>query len=173
MHSLNIIHCDLKPENILVKDKNLEKLKIIDFGSSAFESDIIHTYIQTRWYRSPEVILKYPKINCKIDMWSLGCIIYELLIGNALLRGSKEYSQICKMFELLIKPDIEFIRQCDSSYILIEGNSVKLYNTPDKHFKHSIDSLDIITSEFLANFLVWEPYYRISAKEALKLPWLN
>ena len=173
LHSLKIIHCDLKPENILVTNSNSDKLVIIDFGSSTFENDTIYTYIQTRWYRAPEVILKYSQINCKIDMWSMGCIFYELLTGQALLRGKNEYIQICKMYDLLIRPEVEFIRKCDTFYLIIEGNRVKLSGTSRKKFLHKMDSLDNDSAKFLANFLVWEPYYRISAENALKLPWLN
>jgi dual specificity tyrosine-phosphorylation-regulated kinase 2/3/4 len=57
LRKLKLIHCDLKPENILLVPKSKDKIKIIDFGSSCFEYEITYTYIQSRFYRAPEVIL--------------------------------------------------------------------------------------------------------------------
>lgn len=80
----NIIHCDLKPENILLKQQGRSNIKVIDFGSSCFEDQSIYTYIQSRFYRAPEVILGC-KYNASIDMWSFGCILAELLTGMLIL----------------------------------------------------------------------------------------
>ena len=79
-HSLRLVHCDLKPENILVKSYSRAQVKVIDFGSSCFEDDHLSTYVQSRSYRAPEVMLGCPYDN-KIDIWSLGCIIAELWTG--------------------------------------------------------------------------------------------
>jgi serine/threonine protein kinase len=68
-----LIHCDLKPENILLKDANKTTIKVIDYGSACFEGHTVYTYIQSRYYRSPEVIMGI-KYNTAIDIWSLGCI---------------------------------------------------------------------------------------------------
>lgn len=81
LHNLGLIHCDLKPENILVKSYSRCEVKVIDLGSSCFETDHLCSYVQSRSYRAPEVILglSYDK---KIDIWSLGCILAELCTGN-------------------------------------------------------------------------------------------
>lgn len=84
-----IIHCDLKPENILLKQPNKSGLKIVDFGSSCFDDQVMYTYIQSRYYRSPEVILGIP-YGAEIDMWSFGCIIAELYIGYPIFPGEDE-----------------------------------------------------------------------------------
>ena len=78
MHS-GVIHCDLKPENILLKAPNKSSIKVIDFGSSCFENERVYTYIQSRFYRSPEVILGVP-YDMAIDMWSFGCILAEVFV---------------------------------------------------------------------------------------------
>lgn len=70
----NIIHCDLKPENIILKEKNKSGLKVIDFGSSCFVNEQLYTYIQSRFYRAPEIIFGIKYSNA-IDMWSFGCIL--------------------------------------------------------------------------------------------------
>ena len=78
----NIIHCDLKPENILLTEWNKNFIKVIDFGSSCFDSEKLYAYIQSRYYRAPEVILGLG-YNPQIDMWSLGCVLAELFTGNS------------------------------------------------------------------------------------------
>ena len=83
---LSIVHCDLKPENILIKHKNKTGIKIIDVGSGCYQQEQIYTYIQSRFYRAPEVIIGIP-YTCAIDMWSLGCIICELCIGYPMFPG--------------------------------------------------------------------------------------
>jgi serine/threonine protein kinase len=81
IHSLNLIHCDIKPENIVIKSYSRCEVKIIDFGSSCFTSDHLTSYIQSRSYRAPEVILGVP-YGQKIDLWSLGCVLAELYSGT-------------------------------------------------------------------------------------------
>lgn len=81
LHGLGLIHCDLKPENILVKSYSRCEIKVIDLGSSCFETDHLCSYVQSRSYRAPEVILGLP-YDKKIDIWSLGCILAELCSGN-------------------------------------------------------------------------------------------
>lgn len=83
IHYLKLIHCDLKPENILIKSFSKCEIKIIDFGSSAFFHDSLGSYVQSRSYRAPEVIVGC-KYDCKIDIWSLGCVLAELLTGSVL-----------------------------------------------------------------------------------------
>ena len=68
-----LIHCDLKPENILLKSLNDPNIKVIDFGSACHEGQTLYTYIQSRFYRSPEVLVGLPYTS-SIDMWSTGCI---------------------------------------------------------------------------------------------------
>jgi len=83
IHDLKLIHCDLKPENILIKSYSRSEIKVIDFGSSCFIHDHLSSYVQSRSYRAPEVILGC-SYDYKIDIWSLGCILAELLTGYVL-----------------------------------------------------------------------------------------
>ncbi|RWS24619.1 Serine/threonine-protein kinase minibrain-like protein, partial [Leptotrombidium deliense] len=100
---LSIIHCDLKPENILLCSPKRSAIKIVDFGSSCQLGKRIYQYIQSRFYRSPEVLLGIP-YDMAIDMWSLGCILVEMHTGEPLFSGANEYDQMNKIIEVLGMP---------------------------------------------------------------------
>ena len=95
MHSLDLIHCDLKPENILVKSYSKCEVKVIDLGSSCYVTDHLSSYVQSRSYRAPEVILGAP-YNTKVDVWSLGCILAELYTGEVLFHNDSLASLLAK-----------------------------------------------------------------------------
>lgn len=102
IHNANIIHCDLKPENILLKyikennNKSEISIKVTDFGSACDKNNPMISYIQSRFYRAPEVILGLPYTNA-IDIWSIGLIAIELYLGNPLLPGTCEFDQLVKI----------------------------------------------------------------------------
>jgi dual specificity tyrosine-phosphorylation-regulated kinase 2/3/4 len=81
-----IVHCDIKPENLVFREEGKSGIRIIDFGSGCFKSEKIYSYIQSRYYRAPEVILGYD-YGCPIDIWSLGCVLAELSIGLPIFPG--------------------------------------------------------------------------------------
>ncbi|CUM66885.1 uncharacterized protein PRCAT00004569001 [Priceomyces carsonii] len=103
LKSFQMIHCDLKPENILLCQPDKPDIKVIDFGSACFSRQTIYSYIQSRFYRSPEVILGLPYTE-SIDMWSLGCIVGELFLGLPMFPGTSEYNQIWKIVDMLGNP---------------------------------------------------------------------
>jgi len=108
MRKLKIVHCDLKPENILLKHPTRSGIKIIDLGSSCFEHEKVYTYIQSRFYRAPEIIFGI-LYTCAIDMWSFGCILYELFTGNPLFPGESEAEQLHLIMEVKGVPPKELI----------------------------------------------------------------
>ncbi|KAE8733689.1 Serine/threonine-protein kinase ppk15 [Hibiscus syriacus] len=96
-----IIHCDLKPENILLcTSVKPAEIKIIDFGSACMEERTVYSYIQSRYYRSPEVLLGY-QYTTAIDMWSFGCIVAELFLGLPLFPGASEFDLLRRMIKIL------------------------------------------------------------------------
>ncbi|KAJ3330557.1 Dual specificity tyrosine-phosphorylation-regulated kinase 1A [Blyttiomyces sp. JEL0837] len=89
--------------SIMLYHASRSALKVIDFGSSCFYHDKVYTYIQSRFYRSPEVILGH-SYTVSIDMWSLGCILVELFSGEPIFCGQTEHDQMCRIYDVLGNP---------------------------------------------------------------------
>lgn len=117
LNEAKIVHCDLKPENILLQSMDSAFIKVIDFGSACHEQHTVYTYIQSRFYRSPEVILGLP-YSSSIDIWSLGCIAAELFLGIPIFPGTSNYDQICRIIECVGMPP---------NYMLEMGRNAGLY----------------------------------------------
>nr|XP_057946246.1 MAPK/MAK/MRK overlapping kinase-like isoform X3 [Doryrhamphus excisus] len=110
MHSCGIFHRDVKPENILIKHN---VLKLGDFGSCrSVHSKPPHTeYISTRWYRAPECLLTDGYYSLKMDIWSAGCVFFEVMSLNPLFPGTNELDQIAKIHDVLGTPDQSVLRK--------------------------------------------------------------
>lgn len=106
--TVDIIHCDLKPENILLKHPRRSAIKMIDFGSSCLSTKKTYTYIQSRFYRSPEVLLGL-SYSQKIDVWSLGCVLVEMHTGEPLFGGSDQLDQMNRIVAVMGMPPLEMI----------------------------------------------------------------
>ncbi|XP_076335197.1 serine/threonine-protein kinase minibrain-like isoform X1 [Tachypleus tridentatus] len=137
---LCVIHCDLKPENILLCNPKRSAIKIVDFGSSCQLGHRIYQYIQSRFYRSPEVLLGI-SYGMAIDIWSLGCILVEMHTGEPLFSGTNEVDQMCKIVEVLGMPPKHILDQApksrkffdknpDGNYFLKPSKDGKKYKSP-------------------------------------------
>lgn len=111
LRSASIIHCDLKPENILLVAPTDTECRVIDFGSACFEGRTVYSYIQSRFYRSPEIILGYPYTSM-VDMWSLGCIAAELYLGLPLFPGASHYDMLARIGGYIGMPSPGFLSRC-------------------------------------------------------------
>jgi serine/threonine protein kinase len=111
IHSLRLIHSDLKPENILIKSFTKCEVKVIDFGSSCYETDKLTSYVQSRSYRAPEVILGY-HYSTKIDIWSVGCIAFELWTGRVLFVNDSVPSMLARIQGVLGPFTTDFLSRC-------------------------------------------------------------
>jgi serine/threonine protein kinase len=102
LRCFGVLHCDLKPENVLMQDWATARVKLIDFGSASFLHDSLVTYIQSRSYRAPEVILGLPcLLPSALDMWSLGCVLYELYAKKVLFSSRALPIILARMHALL------------------------------------------------------------------------
>lgn len=124
-----IMHLDLKPGNIMI-DKN-GFIKIIDFGLSRLEHEKLVVLVQTRWYRAPEILMRHvdtqkTKISYYTDMWSFGCIIYELLTFEPMFQYETEVELLLKIFSLLGVPPYKMIKnwQFANQYFNIQNKIV-------------------------------------------------
>ncbi|ELP86267.1 dual specificity tyrosine-phosphorylation-regulated kinase 1A, putative [Entamoeba invadens IP1] len=110
MDSIRVIHCDLKPENIVLISPDQADIKLIDFGSSCTPSTHMYKYIQSRYYRSPEVVMGL-NYSHPIDMWSLGCILPELLTTEPLFPARSEVELLVMMSAMLGMPPNDMIKE--------------------------------------------------------------
>ncbi|TYJ98842.1 Kinase domain-containing protein isoform 1 [Cucumis melo var. makuwa] len=183
LHGLDLIHCDLKPENILVKSYSRCEVKVIDLGSSCFETDHLCSYVQSRSYRAPEVILGLP-YDKKIDIWSLGCILAELCTGNVLFQNDSPATLLARVIGIISPIDQSMLAKGRDTYkyftknhMLYERNqeSNRLeYLIPKKtSLRHRLPMGDQGFIDFVSHLLEINPKKRPSASEALKHPWLS
>lgn len=121
LHSQGIFHRDIKPENILVRGS---LIKIADLGSCRrISSKILTDYIATRWYRPPEVLLGCRNYSFKMDIWGVGCVLYESLTRKPLFAGANTVDQLHKIHKILGSPR-------ESQLRLILGHSFCRYTFP-------------------------------------------
>ncbi|XP_054668847.1 dual specificity tyrosine-phosphorylation-regulated kinase 4 isoform X1 [Grus americana] len=181
LYQERIIHCDLKPENILLYHKGQGSVKVIDFGSSCYEHQRVYTYVQSRFYRSPEVILGHPYAMA-VDMWSLGCIIAELYTGYPLFPGENEVDQLACIMEVLGLPPADFIQAASRKRMFFDSKGFPKSITNSKGKKRCPDSKDLSTVlkthdagflDFLKGCLMWEPALRMTPDEAMKHAWIQ
>jgi len=186
------VHADLKPENILLRPHGstaavdgagpahlTSRCKVIDFGSSCFQHGKIHTYIQSRYYRSPEVVLGLG-YGPAIDMWSLGCILVELDAGTPLFSAKNEADLLLLQLELLGLPSIEVLARAKRAEEFFSGGR-PLKTTDRKGRSHPVGSRALHDAcrttnpdflDFVSRCLTWDPAERMTPLEALEHPWL-
>ncbi|CAI9296230.1 unnamed protein product [Lactuca saligna] len=183
LHGLGLIHCDLKPENILVKSYSRCEVKVIDLGSSCFETDHLCSYVQSRSYRAPEVLLGLP-YDKKIDVWSLGCILAELCTGNVLFQNDSPATLLARVIGIISQIDQEMLvkgkdthKYFTKNHMLYERNqdTNRLeYLIPKKtSLRHRLPMGDQGFIDFVSHLLEINPKKRPSAAQALKHPWLS
>jgi len=177
-----IIHCDLKPENILLHSTRTPALvKIIDFGSACFVPERVYTYIQSRFYRAPEILLG-TSYGCAIDMWSLGCIIFELFTGRPLFPGEDEAEQVGRHVAVLGLPPFEMVcnSRKGSRYFSIDRDEktvkyIKQHTIKQTSLEQELGSRftrsrpdHVAMLDLISQMLVYDPAQRITPAQALQ-----
>lgn len=181
MHSANVVHRDLKPSNLLV-NKNCD-LKVCDLGlgrggikeeddeaadkknQQANEGSELTEYVITRWYRAPEVILCPSEYSKAVDVWSIGCILAELLGRKPLFPGEHYLDQVQRIISVLGTPtseDLEFITNTQAREFVMKIS---------KHSKKKWDNLfpgaSPLALDLLSKMLVFNPNKRITIEECI------
>uniref|UniRef100_A0A672PWA6 mitogen-activated protein kinase n=1 Tax=Sinocyclocheilus grahami TaxID=75366 RepID=A0A672PWA6_SINGR len=152
IHSAGIIHRDLKPGNLAVNQDC--ELKILDFGLARQADSEMTGYVVTRWYRAPEVILNWMHYSQTVDIWSVGCIMAEMLLGRPLFKGNDR---------IFFAMSLNF-RGSAKNYI--RG----LPKVPKKDLNTIFFKARSEAVSALERMLVLDPDKRVSAAEALELP---
>ncbi|KAF9189561.1 hypothetical protein BGZ51_009456 [Haplosporangium sp. Z 767] len=177
----SVVHCDLKPENILLKHATKSSIKVIDFGSSCLENEKVYTYIQSRFYRSPEVILGM-SYNMAIDMWSLGCILAELYTGYPLFPGENEQEQLGCIMEIQGVPGKYLVEKSSRKKVFFDplGNPKLVVNSKGKKRRPGSKTLgqalkcnDPLFLDFISRCLIWDPEKRMKPREGLQHEWIS
>lgn len=180
MRHHRIVHCDLKPENVLLRHPAKSGIKVIDFGSSCFEHEKVYTYIQSRFYRSPEVILGL-NYHMAIDMWSLGCILAELFTGFPIFPGENEQEQLACIMEVLGVPDRDLINRSTRKKLFFDptGAPRPVVNSKGRRRRPGSKTLTQVLKcddeqfvDFIAKCLHWDPDRRMKPQAALRHPFV-
>ena len=176
LHAKKVIHCDLKPENILLVHPLNSEIRVIDFGSSCFENEKVYTYIQSRFYRSPEVILGM-SYGMPIDMWSLGCILAELFTGYPIFPGENEQEQLACIMEVFGPPEKHLIEKSTRKKLFFDSlgkprltvsSKGRRRRPSSKELRQALRCDDEAFLDFLTRCLRWDPARRLTPHDALK-----
>ncbi|CAI5448267.1 unnamed protein product [Caenorhabditis angaria] len=169
IHSADIIHRDLKPSNIAVNEDC--ELKILDFGLARQTDSEMTGYVATRWYRAPEIMLNWMHYTQTVDVWSVGCILAELITSKTLFPGSDHIDQLTRIMSVVGTPDEEFLKKISSEEA---RNYIRnLPKMPRRDFKKLFAQATPPAIDLLEKMLHLDPDRRPSAKEAMEHEYLQ
>ncbi|MBA0709461.1 hypothetical protein Golax_024494 [Gossypium laxum] len=170
VHSANVLHRDLKPSNLFL-NANCD-LKIGDFGlaRTTSETDFMTEYVVTRWYRAPELLLNCSEYTAAIDIWSVGCILGEVMSRQPLFPGKDYVHQLRLITELIGSPD-------DSSLGFLRSDNARRYvrqlpQNPRQNFSSRFPNMSPGAIDLLEKMLIFDPHRRITVDGALCHPYL-
>ncbi|CAJ1022705.1 putative Protein kinase domain/Protein tyrosine kinase/Kinase-like [Leishmania shawi] len=173
LHSAKVMHRDLKPSNLLVNADCA--LAICDFGlardDQVMSSSDLTQYVVTRWYRPPEVLgMGFNQYTSAVDVWSLGLIFAELMVGRTLLPGTDYIEQLVMIVNLLGSPsidDMEFLSSEARAFILSQPHR------PALPFRDIFPMATEEATDLLSKLLVFHPARRLTAKEVMEHPYFS
>ncbi|XP_073056809.1 mitogen-activated protein kinase homolog NTF6-like isoform X3 [Primulina eburnea] len=160
IHSANVLHRDLKPSNLLL-NANCD-LKVCDFGlaRTTSETDFMTEYVVMRWYRAPELLLNCSEYTAAIDMWSVGCILMEIIKREPMFPG-KDYSQQLGLINELLgspeDPDLGFLRN-DNARKYVK----QLPHVPKQPLSKKFPEVSLVAIDLVEKLLVFDPAKRIT-----------
>uniref|UniRef100_A0A6I8PIQ3 mitogen-activated protein kinase n=1 Tax=Ornithorhynchus anatinus TaxID=9258 RepID=A0A6I8PIQ3_ORNAN len=160
---------DLKPGNLAVNEDC--ELKILDFGLARQTDSEMTGYVVTRWYRAPEVILNWMHYTQTVDIWSVGCIMAEMITGKILFKGNDHLDQLTEIMKVTGTPPPEFIQR-------LQSQDAKNYmkTVPElekKDFASVLKDANPLAVSLLEQMLVLDAEKRVTAAEAMGHPYFE
>ncbi|GEQ68067.1 hypothetical protein JCM33374_g1733 [Metschnikowia sp. JCM 33374] len=172
VHSAGVIHRDLKPSNILINE-NCD-LKICDFGLARIQDPQMTGYVSTRYYRAPEIMLTWQKYDTEVDLWSVGCVLAEMIEGKPLFPGRDHVHQFSIITELLGSPPSDVIDTiCSENTLRFVQSLPQREPIPFSERFASCTHVEPEAIDLLSKMLIFDPKKRISAAEALQHPYME
>ncbi|XP_020668520.2 mitogen-activated protein kinase 12 isoform X4 [Pogona vitticeps] len=160
---------DLKPGNLAVNEDC--ELKILDFGLARHTDSEMTGYVVTRWYRAPEVILNWMHYTQTVDIWSVGCIMAEMITGRPLFKGNDHLDQLTEIMKVTGTPTQDFVQKLQSQDA---KNYIKsLPKVQKKDFAAILKHANPLALSLLEKMLVLDAEKRVTAAEALAHPYFE
>ncbi|KAH8294961.1 hypothetical protein KR018_004735 [Drosophila ironensis] len=159
LHSLGFCHRDIKPQNMLL-DSESGVLKLCDFGSAkqlvSGEPNV--SYICSRYYRAPELIFGATDYTTKIDLWSAGCVLAELLLGQLIFPGDSGVDQIVEIVKVMGTPSAEQLHDMNPHYKQFKLPQLKPHPWPKVfRIRTPAEAIDLVSK-----MLIYSPNQRVS-----------
>ncbi|KAK9451937.1 kinase-like domain-containing protein [Limtongia smithiae] len=169
IHSQGICHRDIKPQNLLTDPKS-GVLKLCDFGSAKIlvQGEPNVSYICSRYYRAPELIFGATNYTTKIDVWSAGCVMAELMLGQPLFPGESGIDQLVEIIKVLGTPTRDQIKTMNPNYMEHKFPQIRPHPFAKVFRKGPADAIDLIS-----RLLEYNPNQRLSAIEAMCHPFFD
>lgn len=164
-HQHRVLHRDLKPQNLLINRDGV--LKIADFGLARAFGIPVRSYtheVVTLWYRAPDVLMGSRKYSTQVDIWSIGCIMAEMITSHPLFPGSNEQDQLHRIFKGLGTPTV----QDWPSVAELPEYKPDFYQYPAQSWQILVPGIDSAGMDMISKLLKQDPGQRISAKSALE-----
>ena len=176
IHQHGFFHRDVKPENLLCN--GLERVKLADFGLAreVNSQPPLTDYVSTRWYRAPEILLKFPSYSWPVDMWAAGALMAELYLFRPLFPGTGELDELYKICVVLGSPARE---DWPELFAMMEeresttASVLPLNVQASSPLRDWLPTASAAAVDLIGKLLQWDPSQRLSTAQALQHPFFS